>query len=270
MPGAHRISRTVAPFRNTIDSDDIQFQFESTLNARDQTAHSSLASTQGGSTPNKSLTSLGSRTGLLDSPSTNGQYRAAASASTSAQDDPRPARKQHRVPDPYAIDDDDDDELLEELLDLNPRREEESLMDFLRNAPPPEMEEPPQPLAVNLPAPTSNGNTGATGMTARLLRNAAEKVPTPKLSRNSLRTQAVPDYSPSQSQSNYSFKVGMERNGGVLPPHRKTETSALADFLRNTGPPESPASTRPSPTATGATSSGGLSRFWMRRKKVEV
>ncbi|KAJ5138457.1 uncharacterized protein N7515_003305 [Penicillium bovifimosum] len=126
MPaGAHRIPRTVAPFRNTIDSDEMPMG---------NTTSSSIASTRTGSTPKESSTSLGSRTALLDS------NKATASGSATAYEDPKPVRKQRRVPDPYAIDDDDDDALLEELLEMEenpkPKREEESLMDFLRSAPP--------------------------------------------------------------------------------------------------------------------------------------
>ncbi|KAJ5448810.1 hypothetical protein N7445_003631 [Penicillium cf. griseofulvum] len=134
MPGgAHRIPRTVAPFRNTIDSDDLMME---------NTTSSSFASTRNGSTPNKSLTSLGSRTALLDS----NRSKPTASGSDTNFNERKPVRKQRRAPDPYAIDDDDDDALLEELLEREanpkPRREEESLMDFLRDAPPPS-EQPP-------------------------------------------------------------------------------------------------------------------------------
>lgn len=247
MPGGgHRIPRAVAPFRNTIDSDDLQL---------DNTTRS-FVSTGNGSTPNKSLTSLGSRSGLLDS----NRNKATVSGSTTDFDEPQPVRKQRRAPDPYAIDDDDDDALLEELLEQEanpkPRREEESLMDFLRSAPPPPpSEQSPQPFAVNTPA--SNGLPGASGMKARLLRT----------SQNSSRTQNAP----TKVQSNYSAKVGQERNNGTMPSisNRQTDTGDLADFLRNTGPP--PAPMRSSPASIGSKSKdSGFSRFFTRRKKVEA
>ncbi|KAJ5700546.1 hypothetical protein N7536_003559 [Penicillium majusculum] len=247
MPGGgHRIPRAVAPFRNTIDSDDLQL---------DNTTRS-FVSTGNGSTSNKSLTSLGSRSGLLDS----NRNKATVSGSTTDFDEPQPVRKQRRAPDPYAIDDDDDDALLEELLEQEanpkPRREEESLMDFLRSAPPPPpSEQSPQPFAVNTPA--SNGLPGASGMKARLLRT----------SQNSSRTQNAP----TKVQSNYSAKVGQERNNGTMPSisNRQTDTGDLADFLRNTGPP--PAPMRSSPASIGSKSKdSGFSRFFTRRKKVEA
>lgn len=238
MPaGAHRIPRTVAPFRNTIDSDDLQID-----------TTSSAASTGNGTT-DKSLSSLGSRAGLLDSTKQN---KATASGSTMSFDEPQlPVRKQRRVADPYAIDDSDDDELLEELLELEnnpkPKREEESLMDFLRDAPPPpSTEQAPQPFLT-----TSNGS-GASGMKARLLRS----------SQNSLRPQNTPTRAP----SSYSAKVGQERNHGSMPnaSNRKTDTSDLADFLRNSEPPRPP---QPAPKPKEV---GGFTRFFTRRKKTEA
>ncbi|OQD90773.1 hypothetical protein PENANT_c001G04365 [Penicillium antarcticum] len=246
MPGAHRIPRTVAPFRNTIDSDDLQMD-----NTPEHTTVGSIASTGNASNPNKSMTSLGSRTALLDSNRNN----APASGSATAFEDPAPQRKQRRVRDPYAIDDDDDDEYLEELLELEnkpkPKREEESLMDFLRSAPPPpESDKPPVPFTVNTAAANARMRSG-------MVRS----------SQSSLRSQGSV---PGKVVNNYATKVGMERNNGSIPSasNRKTETGDLADFLRNTGPPEPAARAVSSPT-TSKMSSGGLSRFFTRRKKVE-
>lgn len=269
QPGAHRIPRTVAPFRNTIDSDDIHF--DSPQNERDHS--STYASTRGGSTPNKSLTSLGSRTGLLESSNRANSQAKAAPASVPMQEDdrPMPVRKQRRIPgrapDPYAIDDDDDDDFLEELINAKPpQREEESLIDFLRSAPPPDFE-PSQPKPLNVTIPPSRSNT--IGMKSRIMRSSTsvDKVPSSKLSISSLRSQSTLSSQQNQS-SNYSYKVGMARNPGNIPSttNRQTETSALADFLRNTGPPEPPAGRNLGPKEK----EGGLSRFFVRRKKLEV
>jgi hypothetical protein len=269
QPGAHRIPRTVAPFRNTIDSDDIHF--DSSQNERDHS--STFASTRGGSTPNKSLTSLGSRTPLLESSDRANSQDKAAPASGSMQDDDRPVpvRKQRRIPgrapDPYAIDDDDDDDFLEELINAKPpQREEESLIDFLRSAPPPDFEQS-QPKPLNVTTPTLRSNT--IGMKSRTMRSSTsvDKVPSSKLSISSLRSQSTLSSQQNQS-SNYSYKVGMARNPGNIPSatNRQTETSALADFLRNTGPPEPPAGRNLGPKEK----EGGFSRFFVRRKKLEV
>ncbi|KAJ5391406.1 hypothetical protein N7509_006896 [Penicillium cosmopolitanum] len=255
QPGAHRIPRTVAPFRNTIDSEDLQY--EPVQNEKDTATHSSVTT----STPNKSMTSLGSRTGLLESANRgNAQIKAAPPAKPMEQDDPMPVRKQRRVPDPYAIDDDDDDDMLEELINAKPPpRQEESLMDFLRNAPPPPQgEEAPQPFNLSGPQPSSSSN-GSAGLKSRFLRANTDKGPTNKKSMSSMRSQSTLG----STQANYTQKIGSERNHGTMPStsHKQSETSALADFLRNTGPPEPPA--RPK-------KDNSFSRFFVRRKKVEV
>lgn len=277
QPGAHRIPRSVAPFRNTIDSEDLQL--DSPQNEKDNTTRSSF-STRDGSTPNKSLTSLGSRTGLLDSKNrSNGQAKATGSKPMPPQDDPRPPRKQRRVPDPYAIDDDDgDDELFAELNDAKPQRKEESLIDFLRSEPPPDFEQaPPQPLNVKIPpsSSSSGGVASPSGLKARLLGSSSGKSPGSKLSMSSLRSQSnlnnntknTPENKP--PQSSYSAKVGVERNPGTIPSasHRQTETGALADFLRNTGPPGPPPGQTPN---SPRLKEGGFSRLFVRRKKVEA
>lgn len=207
---------------------------------------------------NKSLTSVGSRTGLLES-----TQRTATQTSTSSKvsapsknvsEDPFPARKQRRVKDPYAIDSDDEDDLDELLEPQKPKREEESLMDFLRNVPPPEAQPPPQPFNIS------------SSSKARVLGKQSSGQGPPAKSPQQQQPGAHP-----AGQSNYAVKVGMERNGGsVRGPGiggRQTETSALADFLKNTGPPEPPAPRAPEKKDSGANS---ISRLFTRRKKVEV
>jgi hypothetical protein len=107
------------------------------------------------------------------------------------------------------------------------------------------------------------------GMKSRLMRSStsADKGPSSKMSISSLRSQSTLN-SQHQQSSNYSYKVGMARNPGIMPPttNRQTETSALADFLRNTGPPEPPAGRDLGTKGK----EGGFSRFFVRRKKLEV
>ncbi|KAF7589749.1 hypothetical protein BBP40_003898 [Aspergillus hancockii] len=276
--GSRRIPRTVAPFRDTMDSDELN-----SLEANQAKNNApSVSSTQDGSM----LTSIGSHTGLLESTNrTTAQPSAARQLATSAPDGPHPVRKQRRVRDPYAIDSDDDEDF-EELLEgpKPPKREEESLIDFLRNVPPPESEPTPQPLAVNtMPSKSSSSTFGsASAMKARLLRNTSgDKMPTTKPSKSSLRQpQPQPQDSYAAAPANYSVKVGAERSRGAmygtgsgLPSvsDRQTETQALADFLRTTGPPEPRARAASSLASRGKESGGNsLSRLFGRRKKVEV
>ncbi|KAF9891977.1 hypothetical protein FE257_002941 [Aspergillus nanangensis] len=263
--GSHRIPRTVAPFRDTMDSEDLE-----SIEPAGNNTNVSVAP--------RSMVHAGSRTGPVESSKKTTAY--ADRAATMASNEPHPVRKQSRIPDPYAIDYDDDydDDELEELLEApKPKREEESLMDFLRNVPPPPSEAPPQPLSVNAAhVKNSSSNTfgGASAIKARLLRStSADKTPVAKSSRTSLR-QPPENYR--TTTSNYTTKVGMERSAGTLRTspsmpsvsERQTETGALADFLRSTGPPE-PVPTRSTPgPGSRVLDSNNLSRLFARRKKV--
>lgn len=271
-PQSHRISRSVAPFRSTMDSDDLKGH-----NVQDLRSSSPDATG-----PGKNFGSLGSRAGQPKSSRQPAQQKSTTVASAPAPapktDDfdaaPMPARKQRRVPDPYAIDDDDDDEALEELLGLQdkPKREEESLIDFLRNASPPP--EDPAPRTPYIASPTATNKSSSGGMRARFLRSASEMAPMSKTSKTSLRSANSDIRSPSASQANYTTKpvAASKQPPPVSPPNtlgRQTETSSLADFLKNTEPPEPPRAPAAFAMNRGKDSSG-LSRLLMRRKKVEV
>lgn len=139
-----RISRSVAPFRNTMDSD----QFELPEGPENEPEHvennelppSDLAFLSSVvALPESYQSSFSSSTALLPSNSKKHDYGIVSSVS-------EPKRKQNRVRDPYAIDIDelDDDDDMEALsLILPKKREEESLIDFLRNVPPPPQHQTP-------------------------------------------------------------------------------------------------------------------------------
>ncbi|PLN79918.1 hypothetical protein BDW42DRAFT_118418 [Aspergillus taichungensis] len=273
--GAHRIPRTVAPFRDTMDSDDLQ-SLEHGATTQGE-GDSSATSTRVNSMTAQSTASTGSRTGPVESSNRTTtqsgppkRYSIMPVGQAISEENPFPARTQRRVRDPYAIDLSDEDEELEELLmeGAKPPPQEESLADFLRNAPPPADTGPPQPLLINAnaaPPKSSGGMSSASSMRSRILRSG----PTAKSSRSSLRQQPP---EPVPVPATYATKVGMERTAGLpTVSERKTETGALADFLRNTGPPEPPANR--SSTYGGRSkdsSSSSLSRFLSRRKKVEA
>ncbi|KAL6238108.1 hypothetical protein BDW75DRAFT_39481 [Aspergillus navahoensis] len=266
--GGHRIPRTVAPFRNTMDSDDLAYE---------KGATPSITSTQGESTTTKSPASVGSRTRLIDSSnkaSTNAKAGPTrpplgSAGKMPAEDDPRPKRVQRRVPDPYALDWDDEEleamlEEEEEKENPKPKRDEESLIDFLRNVPPPPESEQPQPII----APrTKTPNGGSSSMKARLLRSASSekgstlKGPSTKSSQTSLRQQSD-QYS--RRPSNYTVKSSDAMYGLASVSERQTDTSALAEFLRNTGPPS------PTPPQAASKDTSFARRFFVRRKKVEA
>lgn len=302
VAGGHRIPRTVAPFRTTMDSDE----FNSLDIARienDSAAQTSAASTQDGSTQSDSLrSSVNSRAPLLES-------------SNRSNDPAGPVRKQRRVRDPYAIESDDELDELPDTPKAKPPREEESLLDFLNSVPPPPgNDRPPEPFTINMRPPKSSGGfSTASAMRARFRRTTSvDKTPVPKPSLASIRSRksnhstsaagvassvpaspSVPggasarpdangpfDNNASRSSS-YTVRVNRERAGGSAslphgpaggprPPQRQTETSALADFLRNTGPPEPPPMRTSSSLSEERKDASGLSKLFRRGKKVEA
>lgn len=244
------------------------------------------------------------------------------------KNNPMPARKQRRVKDPYAIDLDSDEEL--EAF-LQPRgkkveREEESLVDFLRNCPPPPADEPPQLLSVNTSVAAGGSKprskSTASSVKSRLIRtsSAMDKKPSNKVSRSSLRSYksnatapiatstsptvpALPEVStasPAFGRTNTQINnyiankhAGTGGNGhmghisrpqiGAVTPKpnprlpiddvrtRDTGTSALADFLKNTGPPEPPPGFQSSASSLNEKdNSNSFSRMFLRRKKQAV
>jgi len=171
--GGPRIPRTVAPFRTTMDSDQMAAAVGGL--AIDAQLHDIDVRSSQASTHVSSLhSSINSQSALLSSSVRNNNRPPASSSggygsnSGNAQfgggggdDMPMPQRKTRRVRDPYAIDLSDEDEDEDELDDLlgdarrttpraappakraRPQTQEESLMDFLRNVPP-----PPEPVVV--------------------------------------------------------------------------------------------------------------------------
>lgn len=192
--GLHRIPRTVAPFRTTMDSDEFH-SLSPIRTERDAPTLSSIASTQDSSTAARSMnSSFNSRTGLLES----GKQLHARPVRNQMQlgvlDSPgfeshEPVRTRRRIRDPYAIDSDSEDE-----FSAHPKaaqREEESLVDFLRSVPPPSNNnDTPQLLSVNMKAAKPRSKSTTSSMKSRLMRTASiDKGPKNKLSRSSLRSQ---------------------------------------------------------------------------------
>lgn len=295
-PGAstHRIPRTVAPFRNTMDSEELMSMDTATSNATSLTSVSpSLASTRAESAnpaSNHSITS--SRAPLLEN---NNPSDAAP---------PIPPRKRRGPRDPYAIDDSDDD--LEDLVEApkaapKPPRKEESMLDFLNSVPPPASDKPPEPFILSskppVPPKSSSGSSGL-GLKGRFRRNPSiDKFLSPKKSTTSMRSArlltdnsnipAVPHVSttvssPTSHIGDQSGKFpaghsGFVAHSGQGPKAanqtatplarsaRPTETSALADFLKNTGPPEPPRA----PTAMSEEKKDSTFSKIFRRKKAD-
>ncbi|KIW11496.1 hypothetical protein PV08_10796 [Exophiala spinifera] len=139
-PGEHRIDRRVAPFRTTMDSDDLNALApppELDANGR----RSEGSGVESAVTVKSMPSSMSSRTGLLDS--TNRAAGKATNGISSRQPvipetDGIPKRNRRKVRDPYAIDfsDEEDEEMDDDLFPSKRKTDEESLVDFLRNTAP--------------------------------------------------------------------------------------------------------------------------------------
>lgn len=276
VAGGNRIPSSVAPFSDSDRTGSLK----------------SSSGTQGRmSTANSSRSSFGSNAALLGSADgTNSQ------SGPSRKTSPVPvgisrrlsksANRQLQARDPCTVDREEEEEEDDELdailgMPMKSKRRGESMIDFLKNVPPPEdmgksSQRPPvsSPPTKSIP-PKSRGSADGP-------RTPRNQTPPMQTSRTSLRS---PNNANSVSgQSSYSVKVGMERNPGTpVPPSVprsgysqapaakiQTETSALADFLKNTGPPEPQPLPRTASTNLGRPKESAFSKFFSRRRKVEV
>lgn len=280
-PGAstHRIPRTVAPFRNTMDSEDLVFMEAARDRDTKAAAAPSLASTGADSAASSRAPLLSNRSPSSDAPMV-------------------PQRKRRGPRDPYAIDISDEEEDEEESIDSSiaskPARAEESLLDFLNSVPPSMPQKDPEPFILTSHQVPQNASSSSgqvlAGVKNRFRRNTVtDKTPTPKKSMSSMRSSkpiTKPQISSplpqsggfSAQQPTYTTQSTQLSGGGrglaskpslpALPrTARQTETGALADFLKNTAPPES--FTR-SPTMMSEDKKDSTFSKLFRRKRLET
>ncbi|KAI9847252.1 MAG: hypothetical protein M1838_000947 [Thelocarpon superellum] len=222
---------------------------------------------------------------------------------------PQPARKQRRVKDPYAIDMDDEDEDDDLSSTPKPRRDEESLMDFLKSVAPASA---PATTSVfhdvakpSVKAPTSTTSTPRATMGASKSIESSKPLPAhppepagrvgngvPQLSLGS----NSPLFSGSGSgglgvnasgakaQTNGQSRPGQVRipPGAVRSTPRPTPGVAregrsdigssrdLAAFLRSSGPPEPPPPTQPFAPVTVKEEPGGFAKIFRKKKTARV
>ena len=231
--GKNRISRTVAPFRTTMDSD----QFRDL----DRTSGERLSDVRGGytnsaSAPSQSIrssqtTSVNSRSALLHNgasnvnrtthpaysemtPSLNKAYGIPEPTYIDGHDPP--VRKRVRNKDPYNmdfLDDDEDDEILADTLG-KPSRKEESLAEFLSSTEPPKNNAPQPVVDPNSPSAINALNRMKTG-------SPISQNPNGSSIRSSGPTQATPR---------------LQARGGQKEIASNNNTRELAEFLKNSGP----------------------------------
>ncbi|KAF2169291.1 hypothetical protein M409DRAFT_20517 [Zasmidium cellare ATCC 36951] len=292
QPRQHRISRTVAPFRTTMDSDQFNEWGERLAAQPDlklNTSVPSAPSVKSASSMKSSVrTSANSRAPLLNGSNAGETVHPAhsgvpqRSSSLSAPDaSPKPlqtttsepAVKRYRNKDPYALDFDDEDDDLLTALPRN-RREEESLIDFLRHSEPPANNYPRGMNNTNGTSSPQTANKGAPrrGSTPGLQTHGADAVsmgprrgsmpnrdgpqPTNKTANSS---------APRQPQGTTTIAVGpitkprprMEARTNTAT--RDAGTTDLADFLRSSGPPPSSNHASSGP-GTGMTTRGHSSK----------
>lgn len=268
--GQHRIPRSVAPFRSTVDSD----QFDRMLDD-----NGNIESAYGGSQVSSTVSkhSSNSRTGLLPSPSTvqpaysNTPQKLSGSLSSPERMEPTITKTRRRVKDPYAIDLSDEDE--EDLLTALPpgrqnRREEESLMDFLNSAEPPPSANEPQPLLLSgaaLAKAKARAASNASGANhARQNGNGtSNRRPGPSGAMGSAGGAGGNRHKP---------RLQAREAGARDAQLARSATDDLADFLRTSGPPEPVGGGREGAVGRKEKEKegGGMKKFWKRREKVEV
>ncbi|OCL00458.1 uncharacterized protein K441DRAFT_683796 [Cenococcum geophilum 1.58] len=274
LDGQHRISRTVAPFRTTVDSDEFNRMLDdrSPENSQLESAYSSQISTN---SKQSNRTSTNSRTGLLPQQnvvqpaySNTPQYL----ASNLTVPEPQVVRKRRRVKDPYAIDTDDEDEDLLTALPKS-RRQEESLIDFLRNVEPP-LQNDPKPLLANGAHAAANSRSRMINGSSHASSSANGSSSAPLATRSALPSSsgnpAVISSTITASAPKANKPKVQPRISGARDAYSPstTDSNDLADFLRTSGPPE----VRAPPANTAAKEEGKrtATRFWRRKTNVDM
>ncbi|SMR41918.1 unnamed protein product [Zymoseptoria tritici ST99CH_1E4] len=251
---ARHISRSVAPFRTTLDSEQMNDWGDGLVpNPDRKLGDSSSSYTNGGQSSFNSKSALigGSNANQIQHPAHSGQPQTLSSGSP-----PIITKKRVRNKDPYAIDfddlmdDDDDDALLTALPTKPAKRPEESLIEFLRNTEPdvqaanrrasnsigtppssPPLRNPlrkpsnqalPTLNSFNADAGTSDRRPSATPSTTAPIP-ARFATTTPKTG-----TASVPVGSTNKSRPGLEARANGSATG--------TGTGDLADFLRSSGP----------------------------------
>jgi hypothetical protein len=281
--GDHRIDRKVAPFRTTMDSDDLQ----ALAPPGDFTGRSSVGSTHESSATKSMPESTNSRTALLETNRQNPVRNIAPPINHDVkrqvipEQDGMPQRTRRRIRDPYAIDFSDEDELEEEEEPVSkpqPRKQEESLIDFLRNtAPPPGSA--PQPILTTAPRPNDNKadlkrSTSQSKLRDMLMRDGSTRNAT------AVGVNGARESSPRLHAANGANRTPASAGDGVRKPKfqardaktTKTSTSDLADYLLNSGPSESthslPNERDPRLGHNAVKEQAGFMRFFSRKGSV--
>ncbi|KAI0881780.1 uncharacterized protein GGS22DRAFT_56214 [Annulohypoxylon maeteangense] len=286
-----RIPRHVAPFRTTMDSDQLQMSGAGGGRAVDAIIPNIRNSeTSTNFTETSAPSSMNSQSALLSKANKMQQF----TGNNFDDDDMVPKRTRRRVRDPYAIDISDDEF---DDLDMTPKpkpKKEESLIDFLNSYPPPP-EPTPQPIAIpkkkssapNLIArlrsgggsisksnPKGHSSTDSRSLNSRagngkaytpiVIPGADKYGSEPRSSAPAPAPVPVPMGARPMMAAAPSGRVPMKKFEPREAVSNNSRTSDLASFLRDSEPPPQPVARVPSPIET---KSSGFSRMFERRKK---
>ncbi|WPH01740.1 Hypothetical protein R9X50_00459200 [Acrodontium crateriforme] len=230
--GEHRIPRDVAPFRTTMDSDQLGDWGDRLNQSLDQTAVPK--STAGMSKTSRAERNVRGPPPVAPPPERKvGANGLPGRSASQGQTSDEGGRKRYRNKDPYPIDlTDDEDEEDDDLLSALPnrRRQEVSLMEFLNNTEPPN-ENAPRPIVSNA------------GAVAPLLKNLGSR-------------EAVSGAGPAPAQEG-SKEVIKDASTAGRPAPAPTATGKLSApiFQKPAGRPseQSPKPPVTAPASTGAT-----------------
>ncbi|KAF2840001.1 hypothetical protein M501DRAFT_991049 [Patellaria atrata CBS 101060] len=299
ITGEHRIPRHVAPFRNTMDSDDYGRLLDgedSEINApstasrqTNQSSNSRTGLVASSTTPKKSLQHPTLRsennnnfsypppvepprgTQMFTTPSL--AHPAYSNQTQSLNNnEPQIQRTRRRIKDPYAIDSTDEEDDNEDDMTALPTNkggsgtrhppQEESLMDFLKNTEPPPSTQKLLPFTGKSvdEAMKRNAQFDDAGHYIGDKIAKKESVPAPTANTSVPRTFGAGQGVPQKQVQRQTLKPREPVKG------RRNDTSDLADFLLNSGPPEPVSRGLGNGTGTGVENGEKKKkRFWERR-----
>jgi hypothetical protein len=236
--GQPRIPRNVAPFRTTVDSD----QFDTMLDGHGnvESAYGSTASTL---ESKHSTQTINSRTGLIPEPKvvqpaySNTPQKLSGNMAANAE--PHITKTRRRNKDPYAIDfsdDEDEDQLTALPPSSHPPKQapkQESLMDFLNGMDPPSTSKPQPFMLSEETIAAAKARASASNSTLSSTQTAT---------RNGVGSFGAISSTSVASDAPRAYKPRLQVRAPAAGDMRssKSATSDLADFLRNSGPPEPP------------------------------
>ncbi|RVX75403.1 hypothetical protein B0A52_00756 [Exophiala mesophila] len=285
--GEHRIDRRVAPFRTTMDSDDLNY-LAPPQDLEGKTRNSDGSAQESAATVKSIQSSMNSRTPLLDSSNRVSSKAVNGKHPVIEETEGLPKRTRRRVRDPYAIDfSDEEDELEEEAPQARGRPDEESLVDFLRNtAPPPGSGTKPILGATKNTTVSENKTTLTRSASSSKLRDylhnatggrnghsagttsSAARAESPHLTQVGSK---MDKYRP--TQPTHAAHVDRNRQKSRIEPRdpsvaQSTGTAELAAYLKSTGPPPGSEVAPQKLLTSPSKDQVGFMKFFSRRASV--